>query len=197
MQVIPQAEETEDLARSKRVQAQHEKRNARSISTAVAESKKSSDTLVLLQLLHLHELYSPSNQGFAPPELPPVVANATGQEVAAVRCLKDIFANAPLLPGGYEEVTERLNKLSQGSDEQVVADVPCESPRFVRTGHPTDPPPLVFRLARQGAYCRPHLQARSHPRHSHRRSHAQPQPCPRVVLARRTQRFGHGARRWR
>lgn len=130
-----QAEETEDDARNKRVEAQREKQNSRSIAAAVAESKKSSDTLVLLQFLHLHELYTPSNQGFAPPTLPPVVANATGNEVAAVRMLRDTLSNAPRLPGGYEEASEKLNKLAQGSNEEVLASVSCEWLSYERVRH--------------------------------------------------------------
>lgn len=82
----------------------------------------------MLQFLHLHELYAPAElRTFAPPPLPPVVANATSNEVGAVKALREAFATAPLAPGGYEEVKEKLSKLAQGSEENVILNVTCES----------------------------------------------------------------------
>ncbi|ORY64615.1 hypothetical protein BCR35DRAFT_354982 [Leucosporidium creatinivorum] len=146
--VILKAEETEDDARNKRIAAQQEKKNARSLSLAVAEHQKAthSDLLVLLQFLHLHELYSPAElRTFVPPPLPPVVANATQAEVGAVKCLREVFATAPLAPGGYEEVKERLSKLAQGSEETVILNVTYAQVKALLDGltPPTDPTPAT------------------------------------------------------
>ncbi|SCV71902.1 BQ2448_4596 [Microbotryum intermedium] len=123
--VILRAEEAEDEARGQRNAALEEKRQARAIEAGVASAQSATDSkvLVLLQFLHLHGLYTQQNTGFAPPVLPPVVANATGQEVAAVRMLKDRFTNGPLL-GGHGGAVEALNKIASESSEEVLTGVP-------------------------------------------------------------------------
>ncbi|KAK4056751.1 hypothetical protein OIO90_002303 [Microbotryomycetes sp. JL221] len=122
LQVL-KAEEAEDQSRDQRVQAVDAKKRSRDIDAAVADAKKQSqqDLIVLFQFLHLHGLYTQPN-GFAPPVLPPVVANATGQEVAAVRMLYDAFTNGPLL-GGHDDAVERLSKVASGSSDEVLPSV--------------------------------------------------------------------------
>ncbi|KAM0791443.1 hypothetical protein ACM66B_005898 [Microbotryomycetes sp. NB124-2] len=120
---VLKAEETEDQSREQRVQTVEAKKRTRDIDAAVALAKKDAqqDLVVLFQFLHLHGLYT-QQSGFAPPVLPPVVANATGQDVAAVRMLYDAFANGPLL-GGHDDAVERLSKVAAGSEDEVLPSV--------------------------------------------------------------------------
>ncbi|GAA5958270.1 hypothetical protein JCM21900_001334 [Sporobolomyces salmonicolor] len=122
--VILKAEEAEDEARDKRVAAVEEKKQARAVEAAVNASKAESQSqlVLLFQFLHLHGLYSPQQSGFAPPVLPPVVAAADGQDVAAVRCLFDAFTNGPLL-GGNGDALEKLGKIAAASTEDVLPGV--------------------------------------------------------------------------
>ncbi|SCZ88695.1 BZ3500_MvSof-1268-A1-R1_Chr2-1g04577 [Microbotryum saponariae] len=123
--VILKAEEAEDEARDQRNAALEEKRQARAVEAAVASAHSTPDSkvLILLQFLHLHGLYTQQSTGFAPPVLPPVVANATGQEVAAVRMLKERFTSGPLL-GGHGDAVEALNKIAGESSEEALPGVP-------------------------------------------------------------------------
>ena len=96
------------------------------LTNKTAQTEAQSDLVLLLQFFHLHGLYTAQNTGFAPPVLPAVVANATGQEVAAVRCLYDAFANGPLL-GGHGDALEKLFKVASGSEDKVLPAVSCAS----------------------------------------------------------------------
>ncbi|GAA5887761.1 hypothetical protein JCM6882_000744 [Rhodosporidiobolus microsporus] len=122
--VVLKAEEQEDEARTKRVAMVEEKKTAKAIDAAVKASKADlQQSLVLLfQFLHLHSLFNPSVSSFAPPVLPPIVASATGQDAAAVRMLFDQFANGPLLGGG-DDAVEKLEKIAQGGEEELLPGV--------------------------------------------------------------------------
>lgn len=87
------------------------------------QTDSQNDLVLLFQFIHLNGLYTPG-QGFAPPILPSVVANATGQEVAAVRTLYDSFSNGPLL-GGHGDALEKLSKIASESTEDVIPGVSC------------------------------------------------------------------------
>ncbi|BGP48585.1 hypothetical protein JCM10450v2_004461 [Rhodotorula kratochvilovae] len=119
--VVLKAEEVEDDERNKRVAVVEEKKQARAIDAAVQASKaEAQQHLVLLfQFLHLHGLYNPSQTSFAPPVLPPIIASATGSDVACIRMLFDAFTNGPLL-GGNDDALEKLSKIANGSDEEVL-----------------------------------------------------------------------------
>ncbi|KAK4054406.1 Protein kinase C signaling pathway involved MAPKK protein [Microbotryomycetes sp. JL201] len=120
---VLKAEEAEDQSRDQRVQAIEAKKRSRDIDAAVALARKDAqqELVLLFQFLHLHGLYT-QQSGFAPPVLPPVVANASGQDVAAVRMLYDAFANGPLL-GGHDDAVEKLSKVAAGSEEEVLPSV--------------------------------------------------------------------------
>ncbi|GAA5999977.1 hypothetical protein JCM10207_005999 [Rhodosporidiobolus poonsookiae] len=122
--VVLKAEEEEDEARNKRVAIVEEKKQNKAIEAAVKASKADSQSslVLLFQFLHLHSLFVPSTDSFAPPVLPPVIASATGQDAAAVRMLFDSFANGPLL-GGDGDATEQLEKIAKGSEESCLGEV--------------------------------------------------------------------------
>ncbi|GAA5948259.1 hypothetical protein JCM3765_001339 [Sporobolomyces pararoseus] len=123
--VILQAEEAEDVEREKRVIAAEEKKHARAVEAAVKASKAESQShlVLLFQFLRLRSLFTPNQpSSFAPPVLPPLVAQATGQEVAAVHSLFDEFSNGPLL-GGHGDAIEKLEKIASGSRDQVIEGV--------------------------------------------------------------------------
>lgn len=109
-----------------RVQAVEARRTAQTVEAAIAATKVGSQAslVLLLQFLHLHGLFTSSGNGFAPPVLPHAVAQATAQDVAAVRCLYDAFANGPLL-GGHGDAIERLAKLESADVEEVIPEVSC------------------------------------------------------------------------
>jgi hypothetical protein len=92
----------------------------------VYESQKDSqsDTVLLLQFFHLHGLYT-APSGINGPALPPVIANATANEVATVRMLYDAFINGPLL-GGHNDALEKLEKLATGTEDVALLDVTCK-----------------------------------------------------------------------
>jgi len=91
------------------------------------QSDAQSQLVLLCQFLHLRALYSPSQpSAFAPPVLPPIVAQATGQEVAAVHSLFDELSNGPLL-GGHGDALEKISKIATGSEDHVIEGVTCES----------------------------------------------------------------------
>lgn len=93
----------------------------------IDEQTQAQSRLVLLfQFLRLRSLFAPNQpSSFAPPVLPPAVASATGQEVAAVHTLFDEFSNGPLL-GGNGDALEKLEKIATGSQDAVIEGVTCE-----------------------------------------------------------------------
>ncbi|GAA5897841.1 hypothetical protein JCM8208_003172 [Rhodotorula glutinis] len=119
--VILKAEEAQDEERNKRVAAVEEKKQSRAIDAAVqvAKTEAQQHLSLLFQFLHLHALYNPSESAFAPPILPPIVANATGSDVAVVRMLFDAFSNGPLL-GAEDGALERLAKIFDARAEEVL-----------------------------------------------------------------------------
>ncbi|KAJ1030096.1 hypothetical protein NDA16_001009 [Ustilago loliicola] len=109
----------------------------------VAESKavgsKSSEgagekakLVLLLQFLHLFNLFHPQQQGemasFAPRSMPKALEMSTGQEVAALAKVYDQLANGPL-EGGGGDALEVLANIEKGSEEQVLPDVTFEKVR--------------------------------------------------------------------
>ncbi|GAA6019684.1 hypothetical protein JCM11491_004883 [Sporobolomyces phaffii] len=147
--VILQAEEVEDAEREKRVIAAEEKKHARAVEAAVKASKADSQSHIVLlcQFLHLRSLFSPNDSAsaFAPPVLPPVVANATGQEVAAVHALFDAFSNGPLL-GGHGDALDQLDKIAAGSSEHVLEGVTYSRIQELVHGLTAPPPPAAAGL---------------------------------------------------
>ncbi|GAA5900897.1 uncharacterized protein JCM6883_004691 [Sporobolomyces salmoneus] len=123
--VILQAEEAEDVEREKRVIAAEEKKHARAVEAAVQAQKAEaqSQLVFLFQFLRLRSLFVPDQpSSFAPPVLPPAIAAARGQEVAAVHTLFDEFSNGPLL-GGNGDALEKLEKIASGSQDQIIEGV--------------------------------------------------------------------------
>ncbi|BGP55044.1 hypothetical protein JCM8202_000438 [Rhodotorula sphaerocarpa] len=124
------ADEAEEAERQVRVRAAHEKQQSRAVEAAVhlAQKEAQSKLVFLFQFLHLHSLVNPQQQlrmgGFAPaPELPPILEQATAQQIACVRYLADAFANGPLLggrPGGDDDATEKLARLFEGAEDEVL-----------------------------------------------------------------------------
>lgn len=91
----------------------------------LAQAQSQNDITLLLQFLHLYSLFSPSNQGFNPPSLPPVVANATGQQAAAVHTLFNNLANGPLFGGSSldssaGDAISQIKALQNGSEQSVI-----------------------------------------------------------------------------
>jgi hypothetical protein len=85
----------------------------------LAQKEFQSDLTLVLQFFHLHSLFTSGNSpGFAPAVLPPVVANATGQQSAAVFALYDALVNGPLL-GGHDDALDKIRKLKGGEQDQV------------------------------------------------------------------------------
>ncbi|KAL8281138.1 hypothetical protein RQP46_006496 [Phenoliferia psychrophenolica] len=124
--VILKAEEAENDRRQAVLTSRLEKRHEADVAAAVAAAKASpaasqSDIVLLLQFIHLHGLFNATTQGFAPPVLPAAVANATGNEVAAVRCLYDLLSNGPLL-GGNGDAIERIALLASGASDKIIGD---------------------------------------------------------------------------
>ncbi|GAA6053192.1 hypothetical protein JCM3770_000020 [Rhodotorula araucariae] len=115
--VVLKAEEVEDEERNKRVAVVEEKKQARAIEAAVQASKAEAQQhlVLLVQFLQLHGLYNPSQTSFAPPVLPPIVASATGSDVACIRMLFDAFTN-----GGTEEALDKLLSIANARDEEVL-----------------------------------------------------------------------------
>lgn len=91
---------------------------------SLAQKESQNNVVLLLQFLRLHGLVTAEEQGINPPALPQVVADATANEIAAVRYLQDAFTNGPLL-GGHGDAVEKIAKVSEGSDEIVLLDVTC------------------------------------------------------------------------
>ncbi|BGP16605.1 hypothetical protein JCM10213_000480 [Rhodosporidiobolus nylandii] len=117
---VLKAEDEEDEDRNKRNAIIQEKKQAKAIEAAVQANKADaqSQLVLLFQFLHLHSLFNPSQTSFAPPVLPPVIAAANGQDVAAVRMLFDQFANGPLL-GGHNDALDKLAKVAKADEEDL------------------------------------------------------------------------------
>ncbi|GAA5833316.1 hypothetical protein JCM9279_001491 [Rhodotorula babjevae] len=146
--VILKAEEAQDEERNKRVAAVEEKKQSRAIDAAVQVAKTESQQhlSLLFQFLHLHALYHPAESAFAPPILPPVVANATGSDVAVVRMLFDAFSNGPLL-GADDGALERLAKIFDARDEEVLPGTGVTYGRVRELIHGMTAPPEDVRAA--------------------------------------------------
>ncbi|SNX81935.1 uncharacterized protein MEPE_00640 [Melanopsichium pennsylvanicum] len=139
-------------------------------------SSSSTDTkgklVLLLQFLHLFNLYHPNPAGppsFAPRSMPPALEMSTGQQVAALAKLYDALANGPL-EGGGGDALQVLGNIESGSSEKVLEDVsygvvrdmilkltappsaPVEEPKGALDGPPRDfvkasSPPVSFMQA--------------------------------------------------
>lgn len=103
------------------------------------QAEAQSQLVLLFQFLHLFSLFNPQS-AFAPPALPPAVANATENEVATVRYLYDQFANGPLL-GGRDDAVEKLAKIAEGKDEVVLAELGVTFARIQQLLHGMTAPP--------------------------------------------------------
>lgn len=86
----------------------------------------------MLQFLHLYSLFNTSQSGFAPPTLPPVVANATGQQHAAVQTLFHSLADGPLFGGvsaasagshDNGDAVSQIKALNSGSSNSIIEGV--------------------------------------------------------------------------
>ncbi|GAA98315.1 hypothetical protein E5Q_05000 [Mixia osmundae IAM 14324] len=91
------------------------------VKTAVAQTKEDSRTtlLLLMQFLHMRELINNASYGQI---LPPNLARATNQQVAAVHFLYDALANGPLM-GGHDDASERIEMLESRSQTEVAEGV--------------------------------------------------------------------------
>lgn len=82
--------------------------------------------ILLLQFLHLFNLFHPNPAGpstFAPTRsMPPALEMSTGQQVAALAKVYDQLANGPL-EGGGGDALEILASIQQGSKDEVLPDV--------------------------------------------------------------------------
>lgn len=98
---------------------------AASSSSTSSDSSKSS-LVLLLQFLHLFNLFHPNPTGpstFAPSRtIPRALEMSTGQEVAAVAKVYDQLANGPL-EGGGGDAFEILANIEKGSNDEVLPDV--------------------------------------------------------------------------
>ena len=144
-----QVEEADDDKRTEKKKQYEDKQVQLRVSQAVSNSKvrlpriqlamaftnvdffqvsTQTDLTLLLQFLHLYSLFSPS-QSFAPPTMPPVVANATGQQQAAVHTLFNNVANGPLfgndLGAGADsgDAISQIQKLQAGSETAIIEGV--------------------------------------------------------------------------
>lgn len=130
-----QAEEAEDEKHTARKKQYEEKQTQIRIHQALNQSKVSSQTdlTLLLQFLHLYSLFNPA-QSFAPPtNLPAVVANATGQQSAAVHTLFDKLANGPLFGAAAttsttagsasDDAVSHIKALQEGASSDIVEGV--------------------------------------------------------------------------
>ncbi|EST06534.1 hypothetical protein PSEUBRA_004442 [Kalmanozyma brasiliensis GHG001] len=94
--------------------------------SASTDSDSKSHLVLLLQFLHLFNLFHPNPAGpstFAPSRtMPPALEMSTGQEVAALGKVYDQLANGPL-EGGGGDALEILANIEEGSSEEVLPDV--------------------------------------------------------------------------
>ncbi|GAC99346.1 AT DNA binding protein [Pseudozyma hubeiensis SY62] len=105
---------------------------AESLSTSSSAPVASTDSdskahlILLLQFLHLFNLFHPNPAGpstFAPTRsMPPALEMSTGQQVAALARVYDQLANGPL-EGGGGDALELLASIQQGSKDEVLPDV--------------------------------------------------------------------------
>ncbi|TKY90828.1 hypothetical protein EX895_000826 [Sporisorium graminicola] len=97
-----------------------------SATSAASKSDSKAHLVLLLQFLHLFNLFHPNPAGpstFAPSRtMPPALQMSTGQQVAALAKVFDQLANGPL-EGGGGDALEILANIEQGSQDQVLPDV--------------------------------------------------------------------------
>lgn len=127
-----EAEEADDEKRLTKRKDAEEKQVQQRIQAAVSAANlhTQNDLTLLLQFLHLYSCFNPSQSGFAPPTLPPVVANATAQQHSAVHSLFHSLANGPLFggaaaaaSGGPDDAVGQIKALQDGSSSEVVEGV--------------------------------------------------------------------------
>ncbi|PWZ01404.1 hypothetical protein BCV70DRAFT_73361 [Testicularia cyperi] len=97
-----------------------------------ADSDAKSRLVLLLQFLHLFNLFFPNPAmppSFAPNQsMPAALQMSTGQQVAALGKLFDQLANGPL-EGGSGDAIELLERLESGSSDEVLPDVSFQTIR--------------------------------------------------------------------
>ena len=97
-----------------------------------AEAGSKAQLVLLLQFLHLFNLFHPNPAGsstFAPSRsMPPALEMSTGQQVAALAKLYDQLANGPL-EGGGGDALEILGQIEKGSKQEVLPDVSYDTVR--------------------------------------------------------------------
>jgi len=119
-----ETEEADDEKRVAKKQQYEEKQVQLRINQALSNSKVSSqnDLTLLLQFLHLYSLFNPSSS-HASQILPPVVANATNEQTAAVHTLFNNLANGPLFGAsadGSSDAVSQIKSLQDGSHKSIV-----------------------------------------------------------------------------
>lgn len=101
-------------------------------SHLIRQAASNARLVLLLQFLHLHNLFHPNparDPSFAPPSIPPALQSATAQEVAAIGKLFDELANGPL-EGGHGDVLEQLAAINEGNADEALPGVPCELSKY-------------------------------------------------------------------
>ena len=116
-----------DELRSLLNKVQHaEAHTSTSASTSSSKSDSKSQLVLLLQFLHLFNLFHPSParpSTFAPSRtMPPALEMSTAQQVAALAKVYDQLANGPL-EGGGGDALEILANIENGSKDEVLPDV--------------------------------------------------------------------------
>lgn len=95
-------------------------------SSTPANADNKARLVLLLQFLHLFNLFHPNPAGpstFAPSRtMPPALEMSTGQQVAALAKVFDQLANGPL-EGGGGDALEILASIEAGSKQEVLPDV--------------------------------------------------------------------------
>lgn len=103
-----------------------ESESSSSAPSTSTDSVSKGRLILLLQFLHLFNLFHPNPAGpstFAPSRtMPPALEMSTGQEVAALAKVYDQLANGPL-EGGGGDALEILANIEKGSDDEVLPDV--------------------------------------------------------------------------
>ncbi|SJX60653.1 uncharacterized protein SRS1_11881 [Sporisorium reilianum f. sp. reilianum] len=99
---------------------------AASSTSSTPKSDNKAQLVLLLQFLHLFNLFHPNPAGpstFAPTRtMPPALEMPIGQQVAALAKLYDQLANGPL-EGGAGDALEILANIENGSKDEVLEDV--------------------------------------------------------------------------
>ncbi|SPO20283.1 uncharacterized protein UTRI_00683_B [Ustilago trichophora] len=94
--------------------------------SASIQKDSKAQLVILLQFLHLFNLFHPNPAGpstFAPSRnMPPALEMSTGQQVAALAKVYDQLANGPL-EGGGGDAFEILANIEKGSSDEVLPDV--------------------------------------------------------------------------